>query len=343
MADVKADGLAAIDAAVSAVANSPSPPAAEKAPVEKNPFDYDPEMDGILDDAPAAPKAEAKPEPKVEEKKPVETPKAEAKAEPAKPAHNPDIVELALDLGASQAWIDTQSPAELKAAVRYEMQARRAAESAPKKEEPAKPEAIEFEFGGQKRAVKLEDLDENVAALLQHFHSQNKALTEKFEQQERSSKQARASAVWDSVDEAFGTLDAGLFGEGTRETLDPKSVEFERRKLLIDAAKIELTDTPAQIKRKIAAKAALFGAAPAKVAEAPKVERETPPKDPETGRFISVDDALKSAKEEQRWASNGQSKPTNRTAPELPPGTKRAEKTVAAILKRAYGSVESDS
>lgn len=282
---------------------------------------------------------EAKPDkdakPAAEDKKP----EPAKPAAPEKPKHNEDLVELALEFGATEAEIEQVSPARLKAWVREQAAGRRAPPE-PKTAEPKADDAIEFEFDGKKHSIKADDLDPSVVALFRHFQVQNKTLTEQVQAQVKFHQQARAAAVWDAVDEAFAGLDKAVFGDGGRDTLDPKSAEYERRKLVVQAAGIELTDTPAQVRKKLAAKAALFGPPPAPKADAkPESKAEPDHADRgdgrnEKGQFVPDADARQEMK---RWDDAALPPPTASREPG--PGRKlspeeASDKAVAETMKR---------
>lgn len=296
------------------------------------------------DDKSAAPKAGAKPaadkgdpKPAAEKKEPE---KAEPKADPKpeKPRHNEELVELALEFGATEAEIEQVTPARLKAWVRGQIAERRGARPEPKKDEP-KDDVIEFELDGKKQSLKADDWDPNVVALLRSMQAQNKALAEKFEAQEKAHQQSQAAALWESVEDGFESLDAAIFGKGRYADLDQKSIEFQRRAMLYSAAGIQPTDTPKQVKAKLAAKAVLFGASPA---PSPKVEPEKAEPDHEDrgdgrnakGQFVPDAEAQKELK---RWDDAALPPPT----PSREPGPDRkltleeaSDRAVAATMRK---------
>lgn len=312
-------------------------------------FAYDPEFDGIIgeDDAPDAkpveadtPKADKADKADKSEAKPEAKPVAEAKpVEAAKPAkHDPYIERMAKRFGASQEWIDAQVPEFLEAEVHRAI-ARGSNPPATEKVEP-KPAEIEYEFKGEKRKITEEDFPELFPAF-QAQHQQIAELRKYIEDERKARDESQRESAWEAVDDQFAEQ-ADLFGKGRTSELDKSTNEYKRRSLVVREADIRPGMTPKQIRARLAKAAEIFGAVPAvakPAAESAKAPaKELPERDAETGQFVAAPaHPVKALEEEQRWAANGQSRPTNRTAPELPPGEERGKKNLSKLLNRVYG------
>jgi hypothetical protein len=318
-------------AAPAPTAADPDRASASNQPEYDSTYDFPAEEPKAADKQPAAkadtapaeksqPKAEAKPEPK-----------PEPKSEPAAPKHNPDLVELALEFGATEGEIAEVSPARLKAWVREQASARRQAPE-PKKAEPAE-DVIEFEHGGQKHKLKADDLDPAVAALFKSLRdSQQQLQTELKAQRESAAAARRQEQIEAAVD----------FFEEAGDQFAASAEEGKQRRFALWQIAGIAPDTPAaQVRAKLKAAAALFGLAPGgkpqKAAEpapeAKPVARETPDRDPGTGRFVPDADAKK---EMDRWDDAAVPVPTGR---DEGPGRKlspeeASDKAVAAAMKR---------
>lgn len=268
----------------------------------------EPKPEPKADETPTAAKPEAK-------KEPESAKKAEPKAdEPAAAKHNADLVDIALDLGASQEWIDSQTPAQLRAAVRAEVARRREA-PAPKKEEP-KDDVLEFEVGGKKHALKGEDFDPTAFALLKALHAQNQTNEQRFKQLSEDSDRRHLESQREAARAAFEEL--GEFYAGADDTDGGR-----RRMAIAGAARVLKTDSPTTAAKKIKEMAALFGgggkppaAKPAKAAE-PEPEPAADATDRgdgrnEKGQFVPAADAQT---EIDQWRSGNLPAPTDRQSP----------------------------
>jgi hypothetical protein len=300
---------------------------AQKSDSSSEDTSFHPDHDAVWSDPGEAPKAESKPQAKAPSDDPKAADKPEPKAEPKPeseaPRHNPDLVELALDLGATQDQIDGVSPAVLKQWVRDQNRAAR--QPAPAKKPDPEPEPDdaddvldEYEDGGVKKKIKASEYEAPVV----HLFKTVKELREKLAARERADAERETAARFQSVEDAFEALGAeaaALLGKGHTSEFKAESDEMFRRTAVFRTANLTTADTPKQIAAKVkAAYERLFGKAPPAAKPAPAEAKPdadpdafTPPRD-DKGRFVPTEDAQA---EIRKWAAGGLPEPTGRAAP----------------------------
>lgn len=263
----------------------------------------------------------------------------------SKPAHDPFVVELAREYGATDEQIAAMSPAELRGAV--QMVRRREAEAKkaqPVVEKPAEVDEDDFDLG-----LKEDDYDPEIIramkAMKDRIKQSSKASRElqaKINQYEEREQARHQQAAVESIDAAFeglGAEYARFIGEGTgRELNQAGRPEYRRRMLILTEAGItSLADLPSpkQLAQKLRQAAETLYGVPA-AGESPTYEQApvgkktaARPQDAETGEFLSDAEVQR----RERWNAGAVNRPTARTAPPEKPGKTRAERGVAEYLK----------
>lgn len=285
--------------------------------------------------------------------------KPEAAAEPApvpaKPKFSQRLLRLAEQFGMSKAEIDAcDTAADLEAEVRYaraELQDARGRQNvqvvganavSPQPAAPApKPAEVDED---EEVLAKINDpefgLDPSIAKLLNRLVKGRKELAEEVGSFRKREESREAAARYDAFDAAFESLGESfhaVFGEGDRHT-NTDADAFARRAAAVNAAGLADGDSPATMKRKIAAAAKkLFGVvtAPVPASEKPadgygvsgSVSTPTTPKDPKTGQFVKPA-AVKKSKEVEEWEDAQLARPTARNGGAEPKGDAAARKAV---------------
>lgn len=163
-------------------------------------------------------------------------------------------------------------------------------------------------------------------------------------------EQARAAqTAAQQIDGAFAALGEDfhpLFGAGGVHSGEVKadSMEYFRRKAVLDSF-AKVPPGPGSVEENIQKRAReLFGAG---LPSTPKFgssvpTRKTPPKDPETGRFVKPDEYDEAQAREEAWVRGGTARPTHREADDLPKGRERAIRKVRE-MKEQLGILNGDA
>lgn len=330
----------------------PLPPGFYAMPDDAKPFNpfspedagFDPELDlppEVADDTPAPKKADAPsaPAPPTEQK-----PAAKA---PEKPAHAPRVLRLARELGISEADIAATDPAELSDWVMESLD-RIARQPAAAKPSPAPEPEEDYGFGeyededGAKKKVDLSGYERPIRHVFKTLAQELKAIKAENAELKESTRRREARDAYDAFDAAFESLgDAGkaIFGDGPGTAMDTASEESQRRHFVLQAAKLKAGDSPAVIKKKIAAAVKTLygpvgGDSPAPKKAAKDAPAETPADDrprAKNGRFTA-----------EEWEEAALAKPTSRTPPPAPKGEKLAMANLAKKMHRFGMPVEDD-
>lgn len=261
----------------------------------------------------------------------VELPAAPAKKpapEAAKPQHSDEALELAEYYGFDPVDVELMTPVELNAQLhrrtRAEMRRRweeRAAAEAP----PAKPaaEVPADEFA----QLESEGYDPKIVAAHRKQAAEIAALKKQLEDTGKSNDQRQQVAAAERLDDAFASLGddaAAYYGDKSGFEMAGNSPEMLRRQLLIQAAKVDLKNIPSLRVLVNRLKAADKVIRPVVARPEPTEEeeedpnpyarpaaapngRQTPPKDPRTGRFVPPT--------EREWDEGGLLRPSQRGRP----------------------------
>lgn len=282
--------------------------------------------------------------------------------EPPKPVHPQWALDAARELGYSELEIQSATPEQLtaelhraqRALLRRQQEAarfdatRQDVERRPQPAPQSAPEEDEFDLAEA-------DYDPKVYKLLKTLHAENKALKKHVSGLSEREEKRTTGALFEKFDEAFAALPDDLlplFGDGGGSDLDPKSDEMLRRRAVLAATGL----TPDQaatmgqtafnravhaVVKKMFAQARPAQTQPAAPAdpygnplgggagERQPPGRQTPPKDPVTGRFVSPEE----------WNASALARPTQRSgADDERPGLALATRNLAARLREARSS-----
>jgi hypothetical protein len=200
----------------------------------------------------------------------------------------------------------------------------------PREAEPA-PEAFDV---GLDEADYGAPLVGALKKMADHFQAKLAALEKGLSGLGQIESRRQMQTAAEQIDAGFGDLGDTfhpLLGKGQRGEVG--EAEMERRIAVVNSVQRRPGKGP--LRQQIAERAReMFGLGADKVPIVPggnastQPARQTPPRDPETGQFVTGDGGAGAGLTEEQWAGAGLARPTQRVAPQEPKGDRRAEKAV---------------
>lgn len=276
--------------------------------------------------------------------------------QPAPRSASPRLLELAADLGVTEAKdMDPDRLADVvhvlskRAAKEWGQQQRQQDVRAvhDRINNPPAPHVAPVEVDELKELEA--DMDPRLVSVLKKQRDENRQLRESLGLVAERDRQREERTVVDVIDNAFDSLKDDRFGEGAAREMDPDDLCRKRRGAILNAAVANGLNLKTASARKIASTiretVALLSPAPKAPARVEsdngydvedRPARRAPAKDPGTGRFLSREDRV--GQEQDEAYATVLARPTHRAEKKLPPGDERAINAVSQLLPSMNGA-----